>query len=212
MGKYVTAPEAVKVVLSNDRVYIHAAGATPNVLTKALTERASELRNVEICHLHTEGPAPYANPDLAESFHVNSFFIAKNVRHTLTAGNGSYTPVFLSELPRLFRKKVVPLDVVFIHVSPPDNHGYCSLGVSVEATVAAIESAKTVIAQVNPNMPRTLAHVKNMGRSLKFEKKNKWIFQYFLPFYLKDYYLILTSLNSKNWVICKQKKIVFISI
>lgn len=113
------------------------------------------MRNVEICHLHTEGPAPYANPDLAESFHVNSFFIAKNVRHTLTAGNGSYTPVFLSELPRLFRKKVVPLDVVFIHVSPPDNHGYCSLGVSVEATVAAIESAKTVIAQVNPNMPRT---------------------------------------------------------
>ena len=155
MGKYVTAPEAVKVVQSNDRVYIHAAGATPNVLTKALTERASELRNVEICHLHTEGPAPYAKPDLAESFHVNSFFIAKNVRHTLTAGNGSYTPVFLSELPRLFRKKVVPLDVVFIHVSPPDNHGYCSLGVSVEATVAAIESAKTVIAQVNPNMPRT---------------------------------------------------------
>ena len=155
MGKYVTAPEAVKVVQSNDRVYIHAAGATPNVLTKALTERASELRNVEICHLHTEGPAPYANPDLAESFHVNSFFIAKNVRHTLKAGNGSYTPVFLSELPRLFRKKVVPLDVVFIHVSPPDNHGYCSLGVSVEATVAAIESAKTVIAQVNPNMPRT---------------------------------------------------------
>ena len=155
MGKYVTASEAVKVVQSNDRVYIHAAGATPNVLTKALTERASELRNVEICHLHTEGPAPYANPDLAESFHVNSFFIAKNVRHTLTAGNGSYTPVFLSELPRLFRKKVVPLDVVFIHVSPPDNHGYCSLGVSVEATVAAIESAKTVIAQVNPNMPRT---------------------------------------------------------
>lgn len=155
MGKYVTAPEAVKVVQSNDRVYIHAAGATPNVLTKALTERASELRNVEICHLHTEGPAPYANPDLAESFHVNSFFIAKNVRHTLIAGNGSYTPVFLSELPRLFRKKVVPLDVVFIHVSPPDNHGYCSLGVSVEATVAAIESAKTVIAQVNPNMPRT---------------------------------------------------------
>lgn len=155
MGKYVTAPEAVKVVQSNDRVYIHAAGATPNVLTKALTERAFELRNVEICHLHTEGPAPYANPDLAESFHVNSFFIAKNVRHTLTAGNGSYTPVFLSELPRLFRKKVVPLDVVFIHVSPPDNHGYCSLGVSVEATVAAIESAKTVIAQVNPNMPRT---------------------------------------------------------
>jgi acyl-CoA hydrolase len=155
MGKYVTAAEAVQVVKSGDRVYVQAAAATPTILTKALSERASELRNVEICHLHTEGDAPYANPELAESFHVNSFFIGGNVRHTLKAGNGSYTPVFLSELPHLFRKKVVLLDVVFIQVSPPDSHGYCSLGVSVEASIAAIESAKTVIAQVNPNMPRT---------------------------------------------------------
>lgn len=153
--KYVTAEEAVKVVKSGDRVYLQAAAAAPTILANALTERASELRNVEICHLHIEGEARYANPELAESFHVNSFFIGKNVRHTLAAGNGSYTPVFLSELPRLFRKKVVPLDVVFIHVSPPDRHGYCSLGVSVEATLAAIESAKIVIAQVNPQMPRT---------------------------------------------------------
>ncbi len=155
MSKYVSASEAVKIVQSNDRVYIQAAAAAPTVLAKALTERAAELKNVEICHLHTEGDAPYANPDLAESFHVNSFFIGKNVRHTLKAGNGSYTPVFLSELPVLFRKRVVPLDVVFIHVSPPDIHGYCSLGTSVEATLAAVESAKTVIAQVNPRMPRT---------------------------------------------------------
>ena len=155
MGKYVSAEEAVKIVKSNDRIYVQAAAATPTVLTKAVSERASELRNVEICHLHTEGEAPYANPDLAASFHVNSFFIGKNVRHTLAAGNGSYTPVFLSELPHLFRKKVLPLDVVFIHVSPPDTHGYCSLGVSVEATLAAIQNAKTVIAQVNPQMPRT---------------------------------------------------------
>ena len=155
MSKYVTAEDAVKIVKSNDRVYVQAAAAAPSVLTNALTERASELQNVEICHLHTEGPALYANPDLSESFHVNSFFIGKNVRHTLAAGNGSYTPVFLSELPRLFRKKVLPLDVVFIHVSPPDIHGYCSLGVSVEATLAAIENAKIVIAQVNPQMPRT---------------------------------------------------------
>ncbi|QRE18057.1 acetyl-CoA hydrolase/transferase family protein [Flavobacterium psychrophilum] len=155
MGKYVSAQEAVKIIKSNDRIYVQAAAATPTVLTKALTERASELKNVEVCHLHTEGEAAYANPELSESFHVNSFFIGKNVRHTLVAGNGSYTPVFLSELPYLFRKNVVPLDVVFIHVSPPDIHGYCSLGVSVEATLAAIENAKTVIAQVNPKMPRT---------------------------------------------------------
>ncbi|MBF6640606.1 acetyl-CoA hydrolase/transferase family protein [Flavobacterium sp. J49] len=155
MSKYVTAAEAVKVVKSNDRVYVQAAAATPTILTKALAERAAELRNVEVCHLHTEGPAPYANPELVDSFHVNSFFIGANVRHTLTAGNGSYTPVFLSELPHLFRKKVLLIDVAFIHVSPPDKHGYCSLGVSVEATVAAIENAKIVIAQVNPQMPRT---------------------------------------------------------
>ncbi|GAA4036268.1 acetyl-CoA hydrolase/transferase C-terminal domain-containing protein [Flavobacterium cheonhonense] len=155
MSKYVTAAEAVKVVKSSDRVYVQAAAATPTVLTKALAERAAELRNVEVCHLHTEGNAPYANPDLADSFHVNSFFIGANVRHTLKAGNGSYTPVFLSELPHLFRKKVLLIDVAFIHVSPPDRHGYCSLGVSVEATVAAIENAKIVIAQVNPQMPRT---------------------------------------------------------
>ncbi|MFY8097803.1 MAG: acetyl-CoA hydrolase/transferase family protein [Flavobacterium sp.] len=155
MSQYVTAAEAVKVVKSGDRVYVQAAAATPTVLTKALTDRAEELRNVEICHLHTEGEALYANPDLSESFHVNSFFIGANVRHTLKSGNGSYTPVFLSELPLLFRKKVLYLDVVFIHVSPPDQHGYCSLGTSVEATVAAVENAKVVIAQVNKNMPRT---------------------------------------------------------
>ena len=155
MSKYVTPQEAVQVVQSGDRVYVQAAAATPTILTQALTDRASELKNVEICHLHTEGPAPYADPALASSFHVNSFFIGANVRHTLKAGNGSYTPVFLSELPNLFRKNVLPLDVVFIQVSPPDHHGYCSLGVSVEACVAAIENAKIVIAQVNKFMPRT---------------------------------------------------------
>ncbi|KOS06563.1 4-hydroxybutyrate CoA-transferase [Flavobacterium akiainvivens] len=155
MSKFVSAAVAVQVVQPGDRVYVQAAAATPNILTAALAERAAELKDVEVCHMHTEGPAPYADPKLADSFHVNSFFIGKNVRHTLAAGNGSYTPVFLSELPRLFRKKVVTLDVVFIHISPPDAHGYCSLGVSVEATRAAIEMAKRVVAQVNPNMPRT---------------------------------------------------------
>ncbi|WP_442787497.1 acetyl-CoA hydrolase/transferase family protein [Flavobacterium suncheonense] len=173
MSQYVTAVEAVKVVQSGNRVYVQAAAATPSVLTKALTDRAAELRNVEICHLHTEGEAPYANPELSESFHVNSFFIGSNVRHTLVAGNGSYTPVFLSELPLLFRKKVVSLDVVFIHVSPPDNHGYCSLGVSVEATLAAIENAKMVVAQVNPKMPRTfgdsLLHVSEIDYLVEAE-------------------------------------------
>lgn len=155
MYKTVTAEEALKVVKSNDRVYIQAAAAAPQSLIKALTARHEELRNVEVCHLHTEGEAPYADPELRESFHVNSFFIGKNVRHTLKAGNGTYTPVFLSELPRLFQRRIINLDVVLIHVSVPDRHGYCSLGVAVEAILAAIDNAKTVIAQVNPQMPRT---------------------------------------------------------
>ena len=155
MYKIVSAQEAVKVIKSNDRIYIQAAAAVPQILINAMTERASELKNVEVCHLHIEGKTPYANPDLRDSFHVNSFFVGHNVRHTLTEGNGSYTPVFLSELPLLFKRNILPLDVAFIHVSVPDKHGYCSLGVSIEATLAAIENAKTVIAQVNPQMPRT---------------------------------------------------------
>ncbi len=155
MYKAVSAEDAVKVIKSNNRVYIQAAAAAPQVLVKAMSARHEELRNVEICQLHTEGEAPYANPEFKDSFHVNSFFIGKNVRHTLKAGNGSYTPVFLSEVPLLFKRNIVDLDVVLIHVSIPDKHGYCSLGVSVEATLAAIDNANYVIAQVNKQMPRT---------------------------------------------------------
>ena len=177
MLKYVTAEEAVKIVESNNRVYVQAAAATPTLLTNALTNRASELKNVEICHLHTEGEAKYANPEFSESFHVNSFFIGKNVRHTLQNGNGSYTPVFLSELPNLFRKKALVLDVVFIHVSPPDIHGYCSLGTSVEATIAALENARFVIAQVNKQMPRTF------GDSLIAVSKIDYLVECDVPIY-----------------------------
>jgi acyl-CoA hydrolase len=155
MFQSVSAAEAVSVIKSNDRVFIHTAAAAPQELVDAMTDRAPELRNVEICQLHTEGKAPYANPNLRESFHVNSLFIGHNVRHTLKAGNGSYTPVFLSEVPYLFRNNVLPIDVALIQVSPPDKHGYCSLGCSIDASLAAVESAKHVIAKVNPQMPRT---------------------------------------------------------
>lgn len=155
MYKSISAEEAVKIVKSNDRVYLQAAAAAPQVLIRALSARHEELRNVEICQLHTEGEAPYANPEFKDSFHVNSFFVGKNIRHTLKAGNGSYTPVFLSELPLLFKRRIIKLNVAFIHVSPPDKHGYCSLGVSVEATLDAIDNATYVVAQVNKQMPRT---------------------------------------------------------
>jgi len=155
MYKAVSAQEAVKIIKSGDRIYIQAAAAAPQILINAMTARHSELKNVEISHLHTEGKAPYANIKYKDSFCVNSFFVGGNVRHTLKQGNGSYTPVFLSELPLLFKRNIIPIDVAMIMVSPPDKHGYCSLGVSIEATLAAISNAKHVIAQINKFMPRT---------------------------------------------------------
>jgi acyl-CoA hydrolase len=155
MYKTTSAEDAVKIVKSNDKVYVQAAAAVPQVLLNALVKRHEELRNVEVCHLHIEGEAPHADPKFAASFHINSFFLGENVRHTLAAGNGSYTPVFLSELPLLFKRNIIDLQVALIHVSVPDNHGYCSLGVSVEACLAAVDNADYIIAQVNKQMPRT---------------------------------------------------------
>lgn len=156
--KYTTAKKAVEIVKSGDRIYIQAAAATPKILTDALAERANELKNVELCHVLTCGHAAYADAKYKGSFYVNSFFLSDNVRHTIAEGNGSYTPVFLSDIPHLFTRGIMPLDGVFVSVSPPDKHGFCSLGTSVEATQAAINSARYVIAQVNENMPRTFGH------------------------------------------------------
>ena len=173
MYKSKTPEQAVKIIKSNDRVYIQAAAAAPQSLINAMSARHEELRNVEVCHLHIEGKAPYADPKYKDSFHINSFFIGPNVRHTLKAGNGSYTPVLLSELPLLFKRNIVPLDVALIQVSPPDKHGYCSLGVTVAATLAAIDNAKHVIAQINPNMPRThgdgIIHISELDTFVEVE-------------------------------------------
>jgi len=180
MYKAISVEDAVKIIKNNDRVYLHAAAAAPQALIKAMTDRHEELRNVEVCHLHVEGDAPYANPELKDSFHVNSFFLGENVRHTLAAGNGSYTPVFLSELPILFKKNILPIDVALIQVSPPDRHGYCSLGVSVEATLAAIDNAKHVIAQINSKMPRThgegIIHISELDTFVEFEDEIPEVF------------------------------------
>lgn len=156
MSKITTAAEAVNAIRSGDRVFIHGIAAAPTILIEAMTARASELRDVEIVHLHTEGDAPYARAEFEDSFRVNAFFVGANVRKAVQSGRGDYIPVFLSEIPALFRRNVLPLDVALIHVSPPDKHGFCSLGVSVDIAKAAVETAKIVIAQVNPNMPRTI--------------------------------------------------------
>lgn len=156
MGKFVSAAEAVKVIKSNDRVFIHSIAAAPQQLIRAMTDRAAELRNVEIVHLHTEGAAPYTAPELSESFRVNAFFVGANVRSAVHTGRADYIPVFLSEIPALFRRGFLPVDVAMIHVSAPDKHGFCSLGISVDIARAAVDCAKFVIAQINPQMPRTI--------------------------------------------------------
>jgi 4-hydroxybutyrate CoA-transferase len=155
MSYFVSADEAVSVITSNNRVFIHSVAAAPRLLIEAMVRRAPQVRNVEIVHLHTEGTAPYAQPEYADSFRVNAFFVGSNVRKALAEGRADYVPIFLSEVPALFRRDILPLDVALVQVSPPDKHGYCSLGVSVDVSRAAVQKAKYVIAQVNPNMPRT---------------------------------------------------------
>ncbi len=167
----VSAAEAVNVVRSGDRVFIHSVAAAPQALIAALTARAAELRDVEIVQLHTEGPAPYAAPEMAGSFRVNALFVGKNVRDAVARGQADYVPVFLSEVPALFRNRAMPLDVALISVSPPDKHGFCSLGVSVDASRAAAQSARTVVAQVNAAMPRShgdgLIHVDDIDLAVE---------------------------------------------
>lgn len=155
MKSFVTAAEAVKTIKSGDTVFIHSVAAAPQLLIKAMTDRADELENVTICHLHTEGEAPYAQPGMEKSFRVKAFFAGSNVRKAIADGRADYIPVFLSEVPLLMRRSIIPVDVALIQVSPPDAHGFCTLGVSVDATRAAVQMAKTIIAEVNPNMPRT---------------------------------------------------------
>src|ERR1035441_5562229 len=151
-----TAAEAVKKIRPGQRVFIGTGTGEPLELVSALSKRAYELPDTEIVHLLTFGDAPYAHKELVQYFRVNSFFIAENVRDIIQEGLGDYTPIHLSDLPHLFDSGRLPLDVALIHVSPPDQFGMCSLGVSVDIVKSAAENAALVIAQVNPNMPRTL--------------------------------------------------------
>ncbi len=152
---YVSSQEAVSHIKSGDRIFIQGAACTPKRLIEALIENAERLEDVELCHLHTSGDAAYTKPEFVKSFKTNNFFIAANARKTLGVTRNQYIPVFLSEIPLMFRRNILPLNAVFIHVSPPDEHGFCSLGLSVDATRAAVDTAQLIIAQVNPKMPRT---------------------------------------------------------
>lgn len=153
---YVSADEAVAQVRSGDRVFIQAAAATPTPLIEALARRAGALENVQTIHLHLEGEDfPLVRPEARAAFQPTAIFIGANLRKAVNEGYAQYLPIFLSEVPALFRKKAWPLDVAMVQVSPPDRHGFCSLGTSVDVAKAAIDSARIILALVNPAMPRT---------------------------------------------------------
>ena len=153
---FVTADEAVRAVKSGDHIHLSSVASAPKVLIEALCRRgeSGELRNVKIHHLHTEGEAPYADPKFEGIFFHQAFFVGTNVRKSVQSGYSDYIPVLLSETQKLYRCGALPCDVAMIQVCPPDKHGFVSLGTSVDATLAAIECAKTVIAVVNPHVPR----------------------------------------------------------
>jgi len=154
--RIVSAADAVAGIQSGQQVYVHCAAAAPSVLLDALVARAEELRDVGMIHLHIEGPGPHLAPDMATHFRHRALFVGPNARAAVNEGRADYVPVFLSDVPHLFARGELPLDAVLVNATPPDSHGFCSLGVSVEAMHAAIRAAGTVIVQLNAAMPRTL--------------------------------------------------------
>ncbi len=156
LPKTLSAREAVKVIKSGDRIHLHSVAATPHILINAMIERgrAGELRDVTLQHLHTEGPAEYASEEFEGIFNLESFFVGSNVRKVTQQGYADYIPVFLNETQKLIRQGYLRVNVAMVQVSPPDKHGWVSLGTSVDCTRAAIQTAETVIAVINKNVPR----------------------------------------------------------
>jgi acyl-CoA hydrolase len=153
---YTTAEEAVQLITNGDRVFIHGSAATPIRLVNALLKRAGTVSNVELVAISTYGKMDWEHPEVLKSFYLNSLFVSENIRAWANSEYGGYIPVFLSEIPQLFDRKILPIDVAMVHVSPPDQHGYCTLGTSADIAISAVRNAKKIIAQVNPRMPRVL--------------------------------------------------------
>lgn len=153
--KFITAEEAAQLVASGNRVFIQGGAATPVCLVKALQNRYNELNGVELVSITNMGDIDFDKPEFSKHFFFNSLFVSANTREVVNSDDGDYVPVFLSQIPQLFRNHILPVDVALVQVSPPDTHGYCSLGTSVDITRAAVDMANVLIAQVNPRMPRT---------------------------------------------------------
>jgi len=155
-SRVVTPEQAVRHIKSGDRVFLTGNCSVPQKTLAALVDYAPQLENVEICQALTVGPADYVSPEMEGHLRVNTLFISANVRKAVQEGRADFTPVLLSEFPLLFKKKVLPVDVALVHLSPPDEHGFCSLGIEVGLTKSAADAAKIIIAEVNQQMPRTL--------------------------------------------------------
>lgn len=149
-----TPQEAVSTISSNQRVFVHGGAATPLPLLDALYERVGKLENVELIHIHLMGDVPHTRKNFGKSFRAANLFVGPNVRQSIDYAGNDYLPIFLSDIPNLFRLKKRPVDVALIHVSPPDEHGFCTLGTSVDVARAAIDMAPLIIAQINAQMPR----------------------------------------------------------
>jgi acyl-CoA hydrolase len=171
--KIISKEEAVSVIKPGDRVFLQGAAMTPNILINALCERHNELEDIEIISIHTEGEARYTLPPYDKTFRINSCFVGGNIRKSVNSFSGDYIPIFLSEIHLLFRQNILPLDAAIVQVSLPDKHGYCSLGVSVDVALPAIQTAKKVIAQINPQVPRThgdgIIHIKNIDCAVEVD-------------------------------------------
>lgn len=175
MHKYVSVEEAVSVVKSGDRIFSHGSACTPNVLLDELARQAGRLRDVEFVSITQQGNVEIAKPEYKENFFINSLFTSTPVRDAVNSDRGDFVPVFLSEIPILFKEGFLPIDVAMVTVSPPDQHGYCTLGTSVDVARAAVDTAKTIIAVVNPRMPRThgdgMIHVQRIHKMIWHEEE-----------------------------------------
>lgn len=156
-SRAISAAEAMRLVQSGHRIFVHGAAATPTPLLEALVQR-HDLEAVRLYHLHLDGPIPFASPEFSERFRSISFFTGQALRTPVAEGRADFIPVFLSDIPGLLLSRQIPLDMAFVQLSPPDRHGLCSLGTSVDAARAAVDSAKIVIAEINEQMPRTHGH------------------------------------------------------
>jgi len=175
MHEYVSAEEAVSLIKSGDRIFSHGSACTPNLLIDELAKQSSRLKNVEFVSITQQGNVEIAKPQYKDSFYINSLFVSTPVREAVNSERGDFVPIFLSEIPLLFKNGILPLDVAIVTISPPDKHGYCTLGTSVDVARSAVDHAKIIIAQVNPLMPRThgdgMIHVSKIDKLVWHEEE-----------------------------------------